>query len=104
MAEKIQLMIKKIYSPVSSNETSGTSWTNYNCSMIGHSDQEDRAQREGLAQDLRQPVLPATTESDGVYRGTFEIDGTAQENVRIDEKYALEEGMRPRNILDVILY
>lgn len=61
-------------------------------SLIDHSDQEDRAQREGLATDIRQPDLPPTTESDGIYRGTFEIDGAAQEGVRIDEKYAIEEG------------
>jgi len=63
------------------------SWT-----LTGSFEQEDRAQREGLATDIRQPDLPPTTESDGIYRGTFEVDGTAQEGVRVDEKYALEEG------------
>lgn len=54
--------------------------------------EEDRAQHRGLHQDIRQPVMPPTEETDGVYRGTVEIDGTAQEGVRMDEAYQLEEG------------
>jgi hypothetical protein len=37
-------------------------------------------------------MMPPTEETDGVYRGTVEIDGTAQEGVRMDEAYQLEEG------------
>jgi hypothetical protein len=54
--------------------------------------EEDRAQHRGLHQDIRQPMMPPTEETDGVYRGTVEIDGTAQEGVRMDEAYQLEEG------------
>ena len=42
--------------------------------------------------------MPPTEETDGVYRGTVEIDGTAQQGVRMDEAYQLEEGEHCRSV------